>query len=329
MKKRMCFILLLCLMIPMMSSCRGNETEENKDLIVVGFSQLGSESSWRLANTASMQDALSEKNGFELVFDNAKQKQENQLIAVRNFILQDVDYIVIAPNEEQGWDSVLAEAEKAGIPVIIVDRQVRVADESLYVSYVGSDFQREGETAIKWLEKELVLRGKQADEISILHLQGTEGSSSQIGRTDALLAAVAAHPGWSIASVLQAEYTEAKAYEMVRDFLKTGKRFNVLYSENDNMTFGALRALDEYGITCGPDGDVTVISFDAVKDALQLCLDRKIDLCVECNPLHGSRVVNIIHDLENGNAPEKNAYVDETYFTYKTLDQETVDSRAY
>lgn len=317
------------MMLVLLCACGNNPGENNRDLIVVGFSQVGSESSWRLANTASMQEAFSEKNGFELIFDNAKQKQENQLIAVRNFILQGVDYIVIAPNEEQGWDTVLTEAKKAGIPVIIVDRQVDVDDDSLYVSWVGSDFQKEGQSAVQWLENEIALRSMQNEDITILHLQGTEGSTSQIGRTRAINSAVSAHPKWNISAVLQGEYTEAKAYEIVRDYLKTGEKFNVLYSENDNMTFGAMRAFDENGITYGPDGDVIIITFDAVKEAMKLCLDRKIDLCVECNPLHGPRVVKIIRELEAGETPEKNAYVDEQSYSYRFITQDIVDSRSY
>lgn len=123
--------------------------------ITVGFSQVGAESDWRVANTESMRESLSEENGFELLFDNARQKQENQFKAIRTFIQQDVDYIVLAPVTETGWESVLEEARTAGIPVIIVDRQIETDDDSLYTSWVGSDFRRTADEAVSWLAETL------------------------------------------------------------------------------------------------------------------------------------------------------------------------------
>ena len=171
-------------------------------LIRVGFSQLGSESDWRLANTRSMTAALSEENGFELLFDNAKQRQENQLLAIRNFIQEEVDYIVLAPIMESGWEDVLQEAKGAGIPVIIVDRQISVEDEDLYSCWVGSDFREEGELAIRWLEAFLQQHSRAGEPLRILHIQGTEGATAQIGRTAALEHAIRRHPEWEIIGVL-------------------------------------------------------------------------------------------------------------------------------
>jgi len=317
--------LLLCL-----AACgQKQEAAEETRLIRVGFSQVGSESSWRLANTASMESALSEENGFELLTDNARQNQANQLLAIRNFIQQGVDYIVLAPVVETGWDSVLEEAKNAGIPVIIVDRQVQVKDDSLYAVWVGSDFYKEGRNAVQWLEYELSLQDRQGEKIRILHLQGTEGATSQIFRTKAVRSAVAAHPNWETAAVLDGDYTEAKAYEAVKAFLAEGGDMNVLYSENDNMTFGALRAMDEAGITHGPGGQVTVISFDAVKTALEACKAGEINLCVECNPLHGPRVAKIIRALETGDSLEKLQYVDETWYSAQQLADADLSGRAY
>lgn len=302
---------------------------QEEDLIRVGFSQVGSESDWRMANTASMISALSEENGFELIFDNAKQRQENQLLAIRNFIQQDVDYIVLAPIAESGWDDVLQEAKDAGIPVIIVDRQIAVGDESLYTSWVGSNFLEEGQRAIRWLEGTVQQQGRLNQPLRILHIMGTDGATAQIQRTKALNDAARTHPGWKIVSRLRGEYTEAKAYELVRDFLKTGEEIDVIYSENDNMSFGAIRALEEAGIRCGTDGDVMIISFDAVRDALKLCLEGKISVCVECNPLHGPRVASLIRQLEAGETPAKLTYVDETFFSQGVLSEELISGREY
>ena len=331
-KRRLCAVLaaLILLVSICCVGCGQNDVPvQEEDLIRVGFSQVGSESDWRMANTASMISALSEENGFELIFDNAKQKQENQLLAIRNFIQQDVDYIVLAPIAESGWDDVLQEAKDAGIPVIIVDRQIAVGDESLYTSWVGSNFLEEGQRAIRWLEGTIQQQGRLNQPLRILHIMGTDGATAQIQRTKALNDAVRTHPGWKIVSRLRGEYTEAKAYELVRDFLQTGEEIDVIYSENDNMTFGAIRALEEAGIRCGTDGDVMIISFDAVRDALELCLEGKISVCVECNPLHGPRVASLIRQLEAGETPAKLTYVDETFFSPGVLSEEIISGREY
>ena len=321
-------LLLLCAVL-CCTGCTGlsvsRENDIDAELVVVGFSQVGSESDWRLANTSSMISAFSEENGYRLLFDNAKQKQENQYRAIRNFIQQDVDYIVLAPISETGWDSVLREARAAGIPVIVVDRQVSVEDDSLYRSWVGSDFYQEGKTAVGWMEKEFAV----VESLRILHLQGTEGATAQLLRSRALEEAVGRHRTWSVEAALKGEFTEAKGYEVVRDFLKTGTEFDVLYSENDNMTFGAMRALDEAGISYGRDGEVKIISFDAVRKALEFCLDGKINLCVECNPLHGPRVDRLIRSCEAGDSVQKFSYVEETFFTCDTITQQMIDEREY
>ena len=321
---------MVLLILPLLLiGCRKQPVQEER-LVRVGFSQVGAESDWRKANTASMIAALSEENGFELLFDNAKQRQENQLLAIRHFIQQDVDYIVLAPIAESGWDDVLLEAKSAGIPVIIVDRRIAVEDEDLYTCWVGSNFLSEGERAIRWLEGYLQSSGRLQDPIRILHIKGTDGATAQIERTKALTDAVRTHPGWKIAGTLPGEYTEAKSYELVRDFLRSDRDIQVIYSENDNMTFGAMRALDEAGLRYGEGGDVILISFDAVREALQYCLEGKIDLCVEeCNPLHGPRVASLIRQMESGETPNKVNYVEETFFTSSNLTEKILQEREY
>ena len=328
MKRTLC-LLLACAAL-LLAGCTlfspSREKDFDESLIVVGFSQVGSESDWRLANTASMVSALSEANGYRLLFDNARQKQENQYLAIRNFIQQDVNYIVLAPISETGWESVFREAKEAGIPVIVVDRQVNVEDESLYQSWVGSDFYQEGQMAVTWMEEEF---SEEELPLRILHLQGTEGATAQLMRSRALEEAVDRHENWTIEAALKGEFTEAKGYEVVRDFLKTGTEFDLLYSENDNMTFGAMRALDEAGISYGREGKVKIISFDAVRKALQFCLEGKINLCVECNPLHGPRVDRLIKSCEAGETIPKSSYVEEISFSCETITQQMIDEREY
>ena len=325
MRKIVLFILVLAYTL-LCAGCAGSNVEkEEEKLIVVGFTQVGSESDWRLANTASMKEAFSEENGYQLLFDNAKQKQENQYLAIRNFIQQNVDYIVLAPISETGWENVLTEAKNAGIPVIVVDRQVSVEDETLYLSWVGSDFYQEGKTAVGWMEKEI----PEGEETRILHLQGTEGATASLMRSKALFEAVDRHPGWILDASLNGEFTEAKGYEAVRDYLAEGGTFDILYSENDNMTFGAMRALDEAGISYGKDGTVRIISFDCVRSALENCLEGRINLCVECNPLHGPRVDHLIKACEAKEELPRLSYVEETFFTCDTITQEMIDARDY
>ena len=319
------FASLLLTALLLLTGC-AKEAPVEPSLTRVGFSQLGAESDWRVANTDSMIRAFSEENGYELLYDNARQKQANQLVAVRNFIVQGVDIIVIAPLEETGWEAVLQEAKNAQIPVIIVDREVAVEDTELYLTQIGSDFLTEGLQAVGWLENALENR---QEDVNILHIQGTYGATAQIQRTKAIEDAVRLHENWHFAAQLAGDFTESKSYEMVRDFLAENQDIDVIYSENDNMTFGAMRALDEAGITYGQGGDVTIISFDAARRALKLCMEGKINLCVECNPLHGPRVDELIRQYLAGETIPKQIFVEETVFTPEILTPELIAARQY
>lgn len=317
-----------------LGACTGksgnNELESSaEELIVVGFSQLGAESDWRVANTESIRNTFVEEKGYELMFDDARQKLESQIAAIRNYIMQGVDYILVAPVIEVGWDEVLQEAKDAEIPVIVIDRMIKVEDESLYTAWVGSDCRREGDMATKWLEEELERRGKATKDISIVHVLGTLGSSAQIGRTEALEAAVNEHENWKITAQVEGEFIQAQAYENMKEFLKTDMEIDVLYCENDNSAYGAMQALEENGITYGEDGEVIVISFDATRAGLTACLNGEININVECNPLQGPLAEEIIQQLEKGETPQKHQYVKETFFTGETLSEEFIRNREY
>ena len=322
--KRFFSLMAVMMCILLAASCRPATKEEDKELFVVGFSQSGSESDWRLANTSSMVDTFTEENGYELMMENAMQQQENQFAAVRSFILEDVDLIVIAPATEEGWETVLTEVRDAGIPVIIMDRSVNVWDRSLYLTNVGSDFLGQGYRAMDWLEEQT-----EGEELKILHLQGTYGTTAQILRSRALESAVSTRDEWEIVSQLEGDFTEAKGYEVMTEYLKQNTDFNVLYSENDNMNFGAMRAMDEAGITYGEGGQVRIITFDATKAALQLCMEGKIDLCVECNPMQGPLVEELIEAYRAGEDVDDQVYIDESIFAKGDLTQDFIDSREY
>ena len=322
------------------------------DTITVGFSQVGAESDWRTANTESMKSTFSEENGYNLIFDDAQQKQENQLTAIRNFIQQEVDYIVLAPVTETGWDTVLQEAKDAGIPVIIVDRMVDVSDDSLYTTWIGTDSLLEGRKAAEWLNAYTTAKGIDAKDVNIVDIQGTIGSTAQIGRSKGLEEGVDNY-GWNLLAQQSGEFTQAKGQEVMESMLKQYDNINVVYCENDNEAFGAIDAIEAAGKTVGSDianGEIMVMSFDTTNAGLTDTLAGKIACDVECNPLHGPRAEELIKALEAGEEVEKLNYVDEEIFaTDDTVDkvkavnsldeegeydvtpitQEIIDGRAY
>jgi simple sugar transport system substrate-binding protein len=310
-------IIMVALMFMIMSIRAQFNTEDTKvatddnDLIVVGFSQVGAESDWRVENTESFKSTFTEENGYYLLYSDAQQKQENQIKAIRSFILQDVDYIVFAPIVETGWDAVLEEAKEAGIPVIITDRMVDVEDDSLYTSWVGADFELEGQKAGEWLSSYLEKMSRSDEEINIVTLEGTIGATAQIGRTAGFEKYLRRNRNWNMLAQESADFTQAKGQEVMEEYLKKYPDIDVVVSQNDNMTFGAINAIEAAGKTCGIDGDIIVISFDAVEDAVKLVEDGKINVTVECNPIHGPIVEGIIEQLERGETPEKIIYVEE------------------
>ena len=322
------------------------------DTITVGFSQVGAESDWRTANTESMKSTFSEENGYNLIFDDAQQKQENQLTAIRNFIQQEVDYILLAPVTETGWDTVLQEAKDVDIPVIIVDRMVDVSDDSLYTTWIGTDSLLEGRKAAEWLNAYTTAKGIDAKDVNIVDIQGTIGSTAQIGRSKGLEEGVDNY-GWNLLAQQSGEFTQAKGQEVMESMLKQYDNINVVYCENDNEAFGAIDAIEAAGKTVGSDianGEIMVMSFDTTNAGLTDTLAGKIACDVECNPLHGPRAEELIKALEAGEEVEKLNYVDEEIFaTDDTVDkvkavnsldeegeydvtpitQEIIDGRAY
>ena len=352
MKKKIVSALLTATMVCGMSVVPAVGVAAADDTITVGFSQVGAESDWRTANTESMKSTFSEENGYELIFDDAQQKQENQLTAIRNFIQQEVDYILLAPVTETGWDTVLQEAKDADIPVIIVDRMVDVSDDSLYTTWIGTDSLLEGRKAAEWLNAYTTAKGIDAKDVNIVDIQGTIGSTAQIGRSKGLEEGVDNY-GWNLLAQQSGEFTQAKGQEVMESMLKQYDNINVVYCENDNEAFGANDAIEAAGKTVGSDianGEIMVISFDTTNAGLTDTLAGKITCDVECNPLHGPRAEELIKALEAGEEVEKLNYVDEEIFaTDDTVDkvkavnsldeegeyavtpitQEIIDGRAY
>lgn len=305
-----------------------NLTPKDDNLIVVGVSQIGSESVWRTANSASIQNVFTKANGYFLIFDNARQKQENQIKALRSFISQRVDYIVFSPIREDGWDTVLQEAKEAKIPVILMDRKVNVKDNSLYTAWVGSDFVEEGRQAGEWLADHPISEAAAKAKINIVILQGTKDSTSVIGRTQGFNSIAVKYDNWNILEQVDADFTTAKGREEMRRMLQKYEDIDVVVSQNDDMTFGALEAIAESGKTTGIEGDIIIISFDAVKSALKMVEAGIINVDIECNPEQGKYIEAVIQALENGEDIDKTYFVPERVFTKQNVGS-VMDDRSY
>ena len=330
-------IVIAALLVLLLAGCAGTHgveqpedtrTPVDDNLIVVGVSQVGSESVWRTANTASIQNVFTKENGYFLIFNNARQKQENQIKALRSFISQRVDYIVFSPITEDGWDTVLQEAKDAQIPVILIDRKVNVPDDSLYTTWIGSDFYKEGRMAATALDECLKRQNRGEDRIRIVVLQGTRGATATIGRTSGFNEIAGEHENWVILDQVDAEFTTAKGQEQMERLLRLHPDIDVVISQNDDMTFGALEAIRGAGLTPGEKGDVIVISFDAVKAALELVESGDIAADVECNPNQGEYVETVIQKMENNEAVAKMYVVPETVFTRENVTK-ALEERTY
>ena len=307
------------------------EAPAEKELITVGFAQVGHESDWRMANTKNYQDIFSVENGYDLVFVDCDNDNAVQIEAVRTSIQQDVDYIILAPIQSAGWESVLQEAKDAGIPVIVADRQVD-ADASMYDAFIGTDCYVEGVAAGNWLAE--YLNGEPA---KILEIYGTIGASAAIGRAEGFAEVMANHPEWELLDSQSGDFTQTGGQEVMESFIKSYDDFNVVYCHNDNEAYGAMDAMDAAGITYGVGGDVIIISFDATHDGLQYTLDGKIHCNVECNPIQAQYVADIIQMMEAGEEFPTYTLVQDSAFCAPgiesqyavTMTQEILDGRAY
>lgn len=300
------------------------------DMVIVGFSQVGSESVWRTVNTESIENSLCQANGYFLILENGRQRQENQLKSLRNFISQRVDYIIFSPIVQEGWEDVLSEANEAGIPVILVDRTVDKATRKYVTAWIGSDTEKEGRMAGEWLEQYLERINRSREKINIAVLKGTVGSTPQLGRGMGFDKVVTNHPNWEIIASEEGDFTTSLGKEKMEKILDDNPdiKIDVLVSQNDDMTIGALEVLEERGITTGIDGDMIVISFDATRDALKLVQEGKINVDIECNPLQGEYVKDLIERLEAGETIDTTNYVDENIFTIDNIN-DYIDERKY
>jgi len=301
--------------VPVVAAWPGLARAQGK--IVLGFSQIGAESEWRTANSESIKSAAKEA-GIELKFSDAQQKQENQIKAIRSFIAQKVDVIAFSPVVESGWGTVLREAKAAKIPVILSDRAVNEKDDSLWVSFMGSDFVEEGRKAGRWLVENM--KGKTGD-VNIVELQGTVGSAPAIDRKKGFEEIIKADPRFKIIRSQTGDFTRAKGKEVMEAFLKAeGKKINVLYAHNDDMAIGAIQAIEEAGMK--PAKDITIISIDAVKGAFEAMMAGKLNVSVECSPLLGPQLMQAVKDLKAGKTLPRRIVTEEGIFPMEVAAKE-------
>ncbi|HEY0826652.1 MAG TPA: ABC transporter substrate-binding protein [Bacilli bacterium] len=291
--------------------------------IVLGFSQVGSESDWRKANTKSVQDAAKEAD-IELKFSNAEQKQENQIKAIRSFIVDQVDVIAFSPVVQSGWEPILKEAKLAGIPVIIIDRTVDVTDTSLYNTFMGSDFYEEGRKAGKYLlDKMKDVSGA----IHIAELQGTVGSAPSIDRKKGFADTIKANPNMIIIQSEPADFTVDKGKLVMESFLQTeGKKIQVLFAHNDDMALGAIDAIEKYGLL--PGEDIIILSVDGTRRAIEMLAAGKLNFVVECNPLLGPQLMQAVKELMAGRILPKRIVTKDNVFTQEMAERE-IKNRKY
>ena len=288
---------------------------------VVGFSQIGAESAWRIANTESIKSEAA-KRGIDLKFADAQQKQENQIRALRSFVSQKVDVIAFSPVVTTGWEPVLREIKDAGIPVILTDRAVEVSDDSLYTTFIGADFIEEGRRAGKWLAE--ATGGKAV----IAELQGTPGSAPAIDRKKGFDEIIAQHPDMKVIKSQTGEFTRAKGREVMEAFLKSaeGSQINALFAHNDDMALGAIQAIEAAGRK--PGVDIKIVSIDAIKDAFVAMSDGKLNCTVECNPLLGPQLFDLVEKLRSGQTLPKRVVVEEGVFPQDKA-KELLPTRTY
>jgi galactofuranose transport system substrate-binding protein len=288
--------------------------------LTVGFSQIGAESAWRTAETQSIQDEA-KKRGVKLQFSDAQQKQENQIKALRSFLAQGVDAIILAPVVETGWEPVLKEIKQANIPVILVDRGIKVSDESLYTTLIASDFVNEGRMAAEWLVKKLGGKG------NVVELQGTPGAAPAIDRKKGFDEVIAKTPGMKVIKSQTGEFTRSKGKEVMEAFLKAeGKNINAVYAHNDDMALGAIQAIEEAGLK--PGTDVIVVSIDGVKGAFEAMVAGKLNCTVECNPLLGPAAFDAIEAVKAGKTVPKKTTVEDKVYDQSTA-KDVIASRKY
>ena len=310
-----CLIILLFFIMGCNAYLGGAGDANSGKELYVGFAQVGHESDWRYAETKSVKEALCEENGIKLELVDCDNDFEHQRKVIYDFIEKGVDYLIIAPIVSIGWEDILKKAEDANIPVIVIDRTIDDSDN--YATWIGSEFTDEGLAAGEWLKSYTTAKG--IKEVNVVEISGNEGSSAENGRTAGFHKYIE-YEGWNIIDSRDGEFTE-EGGKRIMDFFcdEYEGQFNVIISQNDNMSFGIMQSLDEHGITYGVDGDVIIVSFDACTAGLKKVLEGKINADFQCNPLQGSDCLKLIRDMEAGKEIKRENIMSEAWYAAEDI----------
>ncbi len=295
---------------------------QDSDQMVVGFSQIGSESGWRAAETRVAREQA-EARGIDLRVSDAQQRQENQIRAIRTFIAQGVDAILLAPVVETGWDAVLAEARQANIPVVLLDRRIDTADEDLYLAAVASDAVEEGRVAGRWLAGEVGAR-----QCGVIELQGTVGASVANDRQEGFAEIVAEHPNLTIVRSQSGDFTRSRAKEVMESLIRSvgGANICAVYAHNDDMMIGAIQAMTEAGLN--PGEDILTVSIDGVPDIFRAMAEGQANATVELTPNMAGPAFDLLQAyLADGTAPQKWVRTESPLYLAETAEAEYAQRR--
>ena len=269
----------------------------------VAFSQIGQESDWRTANTDSIKAAIEGHEGWELIYDDAQQKQENQIKALRNFITQGVDVILFTGVVSTGWEEVLKEVNDEDIPLLLIDRLPDCIDQIDYVAAFGGDFVEEGRRQVAWAGEYLKAQGRGDEKVNVVIMEGTTGASAQVGRTEGNLAAIKEYPNMTVVGQQSGNFTRAEGQALMESWLKSIDKIDVLIAQNDDMALGAIDAIKAAGKV--PGKDIIIVGCDSVKAAFDAIVAGEMNATIECTPLYGPFVVETTEKLIAGETLSK------------------------
>ncbi len=265
--------------------------------ITVAFSQIGQESDWRTANTDNIKAAI-DAEGWTYVYDDAQQKQENQVKALRNFISQNVDYILFTGVVSTGWGEVLKEVNESEIPLILVDRMPDNMDEIEYAAAFGGDFVEEVRRMALWTANYVKKLGLENDELNVVILEGTTGADAATGRQEGITEILADYPNLKVIASQTGNFTRAEGQTVMESFLKAHDKIDILLAHNDDMALGAIESIKAAALV--PGKDIIIVGCDAPKTAFDAILAGEMNATIECTPLYGPFVVDAIKRLEAG-----------------------------
>ena len=325
MKKAKLLITALAMIMSLsLTGCGQPAEEKSEPRLLLGVSQIGSESAWRIGNTKDIEEQA-EHYGVSLMLENANQKQENQIAAIRRFIAYKVDVIAFSPIVEEGWDNVLKEAKDAGIPVILVDRDINTEKEDLTTCLIGADFYNEGVMAAEYLKRKA--DALEMDHVNIVEITGTQNSTPMRQRQAGFFDTIKDDPRMTVLESIDGDFLTSRGAECMRYLLETyGNEIDAVYSHNDEMTLGALPEIEKAEFV--PGQDIIIISIDGGQEAIDVLKEGKINCVVECTPKLGKALMETALKLKNGEEVDKLIHPEERIFSDE-MDTSTIEPRGY